>query len=37
MEHKSLRVSIITDRQSEAIQSLSLTCQFTNLIEKTKT
>ena len=34
MEHKSLRVLLITDRHSEAIQSCSLTCQFTNLIEE---
>ena len=32
MEHKSLRVLMITDIHSDAIQSCSLTCQFTNLL-----
>ena len=34
MEHKSFRVSMITVRHSDAIQSGSLTCQFTNSIEE---
>ena len=34
MEHKSLRVSMITDRHSDVIKSCSLTCQFTKLIEE---
>ena len=32
MKHKSLRVSMIKDRHSDA----SLTCHFTNLIEEQK-
>ena len=34
MEHKSLGVSMITDRLSDAINLCSLTCQFTHLIEE---
>ena len=34
MKHKSLRLSIITDRRSDAIQSCCHTCQFINLIEE---
>ena len=34
MEHKSLRVSMISDRHSDAIQPCNLTYQFTNLIEE---
>ena len=34
MEHKSIRVSGITGRHSDAIQPCSLSCQFSNLIEE---
>ena len=37
MEHKSIRVSMITDSHSDAIHLCSLTCQFTNLIEEQRT
>ena len=34
MEHRSLRVSMITERHSDAIQPCTLSCQYTNLIEE---
>ena len=34
MDGASLRVSVITGRHSDAIQSCSLSCQLTNLIEE---
>ena len=34
MEHESLIVSVITGIHSDAIQSCSISCQFTNLIEE---